>query len=116
MIGSSCGTCSTNYFPPRTICPKCRRKGKISPFEFSGNGKIYSFTEIHAPPQGFEIQAPYVMAIVELDEGTRCTGQVVDARLSDMRIGAEVEGVFRKIISDDPDGPIHYGFKFRLKK
>jgi len=116
MIGSRCTTCGTNFFPPRGVCSKCRRKGKIEPFEFSGNGKVYSFTQIHAAPAGFEKEVPYVMAIVELDEGTRCTGQVVDAKLEDIKIGDEVEGVFRKILSDDPEGPIHYGFKFRLKK
>ncbi|MBD3389770.1 transcriptional regulator [Candidatus Micrarchaeota archaeon] len=116
MYGSKCQTCSSTYFPPRSLCPKCRRKGKMEPFEFSGNGKVYSFTEIHAPPSGFEEQVPYVIAVVELDEGSRCTGQIVDAEGKDVKIGDHVEGVFRKILSDDPEGPIHYGFKFRLKK
>lgn len=116
MMGSVCKTCNTHYFPPRLICPECRRKGKMEPFRFSGRGKVYSFTEIHAAPAGFEKQAPYVMAIVELEEGTRCTGQVVDATKDDIKIGDSVEAVFRKLLSDDPEGPIHYGFKFRLLK
>ena len=87
MLGSHCTTCDSHYFPPRKVCPRCRRKGKIEPFEFSGNGKIYSFTEIHAAPAGFENQVPYVMAIVELDEGTRCTGQVVGATCKVLKIG-----------------------------
>jgi uncharacterized OB-fold protein len=116
MIGTACKTCDSYYFPPRQVCPQCRRKGKIEPFRFSGRGKVYSFTEIHAPPAGFEKQAPYVMAIVELEEGTRCTGQVVDATKNDLKIGDSVEAVFRKLLSDDPEGPIHYGFKFRLIK
>jgi uncharacterized OB-fold protein len=116
MEGSVCRTCNAHYFPPRSICPECRRKGKIEPVKFSGKGKVYSFTEIHAPPAGFEKQAPYVMAIVELEEGTRCTGQVVDATKEDIKIGDSVEAVFRRLLSDDPEGPIHYGFKFRLLK
>ncbi len=116
MMGMHCTTCDAYYFPPRDICPNCRRKGNMEPFEFSGRGKIYSFTEIHAAPAGFEKQVPYVMAIVELEEGTRCTGQIVDATKKDLKIGDNVEGTFRKLLSDDPEGPIHYGFKFRLKK
>ena len=116
MYGSKCQTCGSTYFPPRSLCPECRRRGKMEPFEFSGNGKVYSFTEIHAPPSGFEEQVPYVIAVIELDEGSRCTGQIVDAAGKDVKIGDRVEGVFRKILSDDPEGPIHYGFKFRLKK
>ncbi len=114
MIGTMCKTCNSHYFPPRQVCPECRRKGKIESFKFCGRGKVYSFTEIHAAPAGFEKQAPYVMAIVELEEGTRCTGQVVDATKNDLKIGDNVEAVFRKLLSDDPEGPIHYGFKFRL--
>lgn len=116
MVGSRCTACGSHYFPPRQICPSCRRKGKVEPFEFCGRGTIYSFTEIHSPPEGFEKQVPYVMAIVELEEGTRCTGQVVDVHRKDIKIGDKVESVFRRILSDDPEGPIHYGFKFRLKK
>ncbi len=116
MYGSKCQTCDSTYFPPRSLCPKCRRRGKMEPFEFSGNGKVYSFTEIYAPPSGFEEQVPYVIAVIELEEGSRCTGQIVDAEGKDVKIGDSVEGVFRKILSDDPEGPIHYGFKFRLKK
>ncbi|MDD5337641.1 MAG: Zn-ribbon domain-containing OB-fold protein [Candidatus ainarchaeum sp.] len=116
MKGNKCLTCSTTYFPPRTICPKCRRKGKLEFLNFKGTGKIYTFTEIHSPASGFEEQVPYIFAIVELDEGAHITGQVVDAHGNDVKIGDRVEAVFRKIQSDDPEGLIHYGFKFRLVK
>ncbi len=116
LRGNKCVACSTTYFPPRIVCPKCRRKGKLEPMNFKGNGKVYSFTEISSPASGFEEQVPYVFAIIELDEGPRVTGQIVDARNHDVNIGDKVEAVFRKIQSDDPEGLIHYGFKFRLVK
>jgi len=68
MIGAVCSTCNSAYFPKRTICPKCRRKGKINMVQFKGTGKVYSFTEVHAPPEGFEDQITYILAIIELDE------------------------------------------------
>ncbi len=83
--------------------------------QFSGKGRIYSFTEVHSPPEGFEEQAPYVLAIVELEEGARVMGQIVDVKKEDVKIGQEVEAVFRVIQRDDPEGLIHYGFKFRVK-
>jgi uncharacterized OB-fold protein len=113
LIGSTCKTCSTNYFPTRILCPKCRRKGKVEKREFIGKGKIYSFTEISAPPAGFEEQAPYVLAIIQLEEGPHVTAQVVDVKGEDLKIGDKVEAVFRMIQRDDPEGLIHYGFKFR---
>ncbi|NYZ76881.1 OB-fold domain-containing protein, partial [Candidatus Micrarchaeota archaeon] len=50
----------------------------------------------------------------ELEEGARVVGQVVDCKPEDVKIGAKVEKIFRVIQRDDPEGLIHYGFKFRL--
>ncbi len=114
LAGVHCKRCESSYFPQRSICPRCRRKGELEYVHFSGKGKIFSFTGITAPPAGFEDQTPYVLAIIELEEGARLTAQIVDAKESDLEIGAPVERVFRIIQRDDPEGLIHYGFKFRL--
>lgn len=114
IIGVKCETCKTPFFPKRSICPKCRRKGKIKDMQFAGTGKVFSFTEVSAPPDGFEDQVPYILAIIELDEGANITGQLVDAHKDTVKIGSRVAPVFRVIQRDDPEGLIHYGFKFRL--
>jgi uncharacterized OB-fold protein len=114
ILGVRCDTCGTHFFPRRSVCPKCRRKGKLSEVQFSGKGKVYSFTEISAPPEGFEDQVPYILAIIELDEGAKLTAQIVDAHKDDVKVGSRVERVFRVIQRDDPEGPVHYGFKFKL--
>ena len=116
LLGTKCVTCKTNFFPKRNVCPKCRRKGKIEEMQYAGKGSIYSFTEISAPPEGFEDQAPYVFAIIQLQEGPRVTAQIVDTKGKDVKIGDNVQSVFRVIQRDDPEGLIHYGFKFRLVK
>lgn len=116
LLGTKCVTCNTNYFPKRSVCPKCRRKGKIEEKQYAGKGTIYSFTEISAPPEGFEDQVPYVLAIIQLEEGPRLTAQIVDATGKDVKVGDAVAAVFRVIQRDDPEGLIHYGFKFRLAK
>ncbi len=114
LLGVKCETCKNTFFPKRIVCPHCRRKGKLSEVQFAGKGKIVSFTEVTSPPEGFEDQVPYVLAIIELDEGARLTAQIVDAKIKDVKIGDKVEKVFRVIQKDDPEGLIHYGFKFRL--
>jgi uncharacterized protein len=116
LLGVQCGNCKTNYFPGRKLCPKCRRKGKLLSKQFSGKGTIYSFSELSSGPAGFELEAPYVLAIIELEEGPRLTAQVVAVTDKDVKIGDEVEMVFRKIMEDSPEGLIHYGYKFRLLK
>ncbi len=114
LLGMKCETCGSHYFPKRSICPKCRRKGKLSEVQYSGKGKVFSFTEVTAPPDGFEDQVPYILAVIELDEGARLTAQIVDAHKADVKIGSRVEQVFRVIQKDNPEGLVHYGFKFKL--
>jgi len=58
------------------------------------------------------MQVPYVMAIIELDEGVRLTGQVIDCKPDDVKIGMRVAATFRKLGEDGRAGIIHYGYKF----
>ena len=113
LIGTKCETCGTYYIPERKICAKCRRKGKVAPYTFSGRGKIYSYTVIRVAPEDYEFFVPYVLAIIQLEEGVYITGQVVDVNPESVQIGQEVEMVFRKIHDDHPEGLITYGYKFR---
>lgn len=114
LVGTKCETCGKAFFPRRSVCPKCRRRGKLTELQFSGKGEVYSFTDVTAPPEGFEDQVPYILAVIELDEGARLTGQIVDAHKNDVKIGSRVERVFRIIQRNDPEGLVHYGFKFKL--
>jgi uncharacterized OB-fold protein len=116
LIGSKCTICNGVYFPPRVICPKCRRKGNIENLQFKGKGKIYSYSIVHTPTDDFKEIAPYAVAIVELDEGAKVTSQLVDCDVKDIEIGDPVEMVFRKIREDGEDGVISYGFKFKISK
>lgn len=111
LEGTECIVCGEKFFPPRKVCPGCRRRGKIAPFAFSGKGEVYSYSVVYSPPAGFEEQVPYTIVLIKLDEGAMTLGQLVDN--GDVRIGDRVEAVFRKIQQDDPEGLIHYGFKFR---
>ena len=113
MIGTKCSVCNNVFFPPKNFCPNCRRKGKIEELKFSGLGKIISHTVIRAAPNGFEKYAPYAVAIVELDEGTRITGQIT-SEIDKVATGKRVRSIFRKLSEDGNKGLIHYGFKFEV--
>jgi len=115
LIGSKCLQCGNVFFPSRVSCPECRRKSKIEDFKFSGKGKIHTFSVIHTPTDEFKTLAPYVVAIIELDEGAHLTSQIVDCDPETVKIGDEVEMVFRKIKAEGEDGVISYGYKFKLK-
>jgi len=113
LEGVYCETCGNYFFPTRSICPECRRHGKLAMRKLKGTGTVYSYTVIHAPPQGFELHRPYIMALVKLDEGPMLTTQVVDCNKEDIKIGSKVEMTFRRVSEAGEAGIIQYGYKFR---
>ncbi len=116
FVGSKCGHCGEYFYPKRSICPKCRRTGKMEHVEFSGVGKIHSYTIIRVPPEGFKLYVPYIIAVVEMDEGAKVLSQVVDCEPKDVKIGMKVQTCFRKIRSEEKSGLVLYGFKFKPLK
>jgi len=113
LQGSQCKKCGRAFFPVRRICPNCRREGKLEPRPFSGKGRVYTYTVIRTPPEGFEEYTPYVVALVQLDEGPKVISQVVDCTPEDVYIGMPVETCFRRLRVQNKEGIIIYGFKFR---
>lgn len=114
LIGTKCTRCDSIFFPPRSVCPNCRRTGNLESYKLSGNGKIVSQISIRVPQEGFEDETPYVLAIIELDEGPRIMGQITDVNKEDVNIDDRVEATFRKIGEEGKRGIIHYGYKFKL--
>lgn len=113
LQGEVCPHCDVKIFPPRDVCPACGGEAKTL-FNFSGLGEVYSFTEIKNAPAGFEEQAPYTVALVQLKEGPMVTAQLTDMGDEPARIGMPVEMVTRKIRNDGNErGIIVYGYKFR---
>ena len=116
LVGSKCTMCGTIYFPPRPVCPTCTHHresiGKMVPFQLSGDGEVFSYTVVHDPAEGFEMQVPYVVALVRTVEGPILTGQIVDIDPAEARIGLKVRATFRKLREEGKAGVIHYGYKF----
>ena len=75
-------------------------------------GELYSFTVVQDPPEGFEAQAPYYLALVRVDGGNLITAQLTDVDAG-VNIGDRVEMVTRKLTTDGARGIIVYGYKFR---
>jgi uncharacterized OB-fold protein len=77
-------------------------------------GTVFSFTEVHAPPSGFEYEAPYPLAIVELENGVKILAQIIDTQIEKIHIGSKVQMRFRRVGDDDEEAAISYGYKFAL--
>jgi uncharacterized OB-fold protein len=95
LMGTHCKGCGQVSFPPRADCPECM-SGEFEFREWSGKGKIYTFTRIDAAPTGFEDEVPYTVAVVDLDEGGRLLAWIGETIAeSDTRIGMDVQVVPR---------------------
>ncbi|MCY4464392.1 MAG: OB-fold domain-containing protein [Chloroflexi bacterium] len=76
------------------------------------HGIVYSCTTVREAPGGFESQAPYQMALVQLEDGSLICAQLTDYD-GEAQIGDPVEMVTRKLTTDGEQGMIVYGYKFR---
>ncbi len=114
LIGSHCNNCDLNVFPRRSLCPECRHesKGKMEEIHYEGTGELITWTRVHEGLAGRELETPYIMGIVELDEGPRVTAQVVDLDPDDVDVGMALEARFRKLGEASESGVVHYGYKF----
>jgi uncharacterized OB-fold protein len=113
LTGEVCDHCDAKLFPPRDICPECGEEAKTL-FQFSGKGEVYSHTTVFDPPQGYEGQAPFTLAMVKLEEGPLVTAQLTDLGSEKPTIGMAVEMVTRLLRSaTDERGMLVYGYKFR---
>jgi uncharacterized OB-fold protein len=86
--------------------------GDVELFPLSGKGSVYSYTTVTTPTEDFELYAPYLLALVQLDEGPIVTAQLTDVD-GPVEIGMRVEMVIRKLRTDGSRGIIVYGPKFR---
>jgi len=114
LIGVRCGECNKIFFPPRSVCPDCRRKsiGKMERVHLKGEGEVFSYSVVHDAPSQFEIIKPYVIAMIRLDEVIMISAQVIDCDPTEVDIGMRVRSTMRKLGDEGPGGIIHYGYKF----
>jgi uncharacterized OB-fold protein len=74
---------------------------------------VYSYSTVFAGPNGFAEFAPYVVALVKLDEGPMVAAQLTDVGEGEVSIGMPVEMITRRLREDGPKGIVVYGYKFR---
>jgi uncharacterized OB-fold protein len=65
--------------------------------EVSGNGTVYAHTVLRTQGLGADGRLPLVLATVELDEGVRILGNILNAQSGDVRIGARVNLAWDKV-------------------
>jgi uncharacterized OB-fold protein len=72
LICQDCGQLDPG---PRELCAACG-SSRLAEQKVEGRGRLVSWTVIRRPPTKFRAEAPYAIAVVDLDAGVRITGRL----------------------------------------
>lgn len=97
LVLQRCGACKKFWFPPSSFCPHCL--SSVSTWEeVSGCGRVHSFVVVHRiNDPSFADAAPYVPAVIELDEGPRLLSDIVGRGRLQAHCGMRVSVLFEDI-------------------
>jgi uncharacterized OB-fold protein len=96
LLLQRCRACGAVRFYPRLLCPTCS-SDDAEWVEASGRGRVHSFTVIHRPPApAFAGRVPYVVALIDLDEGPRMMANIVGEGARGVHIDDAVQATFEQ--------------------
>jgi len=94
LVRQVCDACGKSFFTPQIACPDCRSQAWQWQ-QSSGRGEVYSKSTVNRSPRP-KIAAPYVIAIVQLEEGWDLLTNIVNCGAGDVHIGMRVQVVFQR--------------------
>ena len=75
LLGLKCRQCGAVTAPPRMVCQKCSGS-ELEVVELAGQGVVKTFTTAFVAPEGRQDEVPYIIVLVELDEGPWLMGNL----------------------------------------
>jgi uncharacterized OB-fold protein len=75
LLGLRCQECGAITVPPKMVCGKCASPD-LDIIELKGQGEIQTFTTVYVAPEGRQGEVPYIIVLVELDEGPWIMGNL----------------------------------------
>jgi uncharacterized OB-fold protein len=95
-----CTSCNEWIWYPKAWCPPCGNRSNIEWRRLSGNGSVYSFTVVRQVidnSPAFQTDLPFVIGLIELEEGPRIYSNVVD---NEVEIDDKVNVFFDDVTSE----------------
>jgi uncharacterized protein len=103
LVRPVCNECGTNFFVPQIACPTCHAES-WDYRESSGSGAVVTYTVVHRAPTA-DRSPPYIVAVIDLDEGWRLMSNVIECPVEAVRIGQRVKVAF-EVRSDGVTLPV----------
>jgi uncharacterized OB-fold protein len=110
-MGVECSDCMTKHFPFTESCTKCASKN-VKEYKLATTGKVLYFSTVTQTTDEMMGYTPYLIAIIELADGIKITGQIVGCYPYEAKEGMNVRMVFRVLARNGSEGLIRYGYKF----
>lgn len=85
-----CSSCGKLYVPPAYSCRPCKSE-RLEETEIPGKGTIYTYSTVHVPLASLQKEAPYTIAIVDIEGGCKVTGRILETSSEKLSVGAAVE-------------------------
>lgn len=96
-----CSACGEAQFPPGRVCARCL-SDRVDWMVSEGHGTVHSFTVVHRPPTpDFRADVPYVIALVDLEEGFRVMVNLRGEDALTASIGSLVDIIFEATERDE---------------
>ncbi|KJK22184.1 hypothetical protein UB46_22780 [Burkholderiaceae bacterium 16] len=94
LVIRKCNACGQLHFMPRYLCPSCW-SDNLDWIDASGTGRVHSFSVIRrASDPAFASRVPYVLALIELDEGPRMMANILGEDALGVAVGDPVTVTF----------------------
>ena len=93
-----CTACGNGHWPPAPMCPHCHAgAAAIAWVESAGHGTVYSWVVANHPVAEVLVdQVPYVIALIDVEDGVRVVGNVVGCDPAAITAGMAVEVFFEE--------------------
>ena len=97
LLVQECSVCGHRQLYGRSLCTNCH-SAALNWIEASGRGTVYSRTIIRQnPSRSFKHLIPFVVALIDLDDGPRMMSNVVGTPAEDVKIGDRVHVTFEPV-------------------
>jgi len=105
LMGTRCKKCAARYLPPRAHC-KCGSH-EMEFYEAPTKGKLLTYTLVTFPPESMSRYAPYIVAVAELEDGSRLLAQITGVTPKSLQVDMPIQVVTHQISEER----IAYKFK-----
>jgi uncharacterized OB-fold protein len=100
LLIQRCSQCSHVWHPPLPRCPKCH-SALVSWDPVSGRGRVYTYTvAYHATHVAMKDRVPYIVALIQLDEGPRVLTNLVHCTEEQVKVDMPVRVLFEPLTDE----------------